>query len=369
MYVIYGCMLARLKKVFRVIFGAKYDTAESKKDNLIVKIVVSAALFAVSLALTIINIITKQTFMMYTTIGLAAVFALCILLLVFFKATKITEVLTAVAICFIFSYYAISGENEGFAILWIVIVPAVASLFLSYKTFLAVAIYFLVFIITIFYTPVKGMIVHTEHYTEQFQIRFPFLYGASFILSIILSTQAIYYSTISHKNSLFDFLTNLKNRRFCNDYLETLGDEKLSPNLTIVSFDLNNLKTINDVFGHAEGDKAIISSAKILNKVFSPKTDKIYRMGGDEFLVFFDDDENVIHNLINEVNKECSKVKIKIETLSLSIGYVKAREYVTADISKLMKISENNMYKNKEEFYKKNNIDRRRKSNLKINLD
>jgi len=374
MCVIYVCMFKSIRKVLRVVFGPKNETEESKQDNIRVKIFVSLALLLVSLTLTTINIITGKTIMMWTTIGLTAVFLTCCLVLYFFKATKISEVLTALAICVIFSYYAISAQNDGFAILWIVIVPAVASLFMSYKVFLAVAIYFLIFIALIFYTPVMNNFPTLKasmdaFYNDQFRIRFPVLYLASLTLSVILSTQSIYYSTISHNNSLFDFLTGLKNRRYCGDYIESLKDKELDPDFTVLSFDINNLKTLNDSFGHDQGDMAIIGAANVLTRVFGKITDRIYRMGGDEFLVLMEDKGNKISEYIQKVETECEKISVRTETLSLSVGYVKSREYIQLDISGLMKISENNMYKYKDDYYKKNNIDRRRKSNLKIDIN
>ena len=50
------------------------------------------------------------------------------------------------------------------------------------------------------------------------------------------------------------------------------------------SFDLNNLKQINDTRGHASGDQALCDIAQLLRETFCD-TPEVYRLGGDEFLV------------------------------------------------------------------------------------
>lgn len=79
-----------------------------------------------------------------------------------------------------------------------------------------------------------------------------------------------------------DHLTGLYNK---GKYLERI--EKEYPNLdaiAIFNFDVNNLKKMNDQFGHEAGDKLIIKAADSIRKVTSGNIHG-YRMGGDEFLM------------------------------------------------------------------------------------
>lgn len=57
-------------------------------------------------------------------------------------------------------------------------------------------------------------------------------------------------------------------------------------NLIVCFVDVDELKTVNDNFGHQEGNKILINMAKILKDSIR-KTDFVIRMGGDEFLVAF----------------------------------------------------------------------------------
>lgn len=56
-----------------------------------------------------------------------------------------------------------------------------------------------------------------------------------------------------------------------------------------VHFDVNNLKKVNDVYGHAEGDRHLIATANVLKESFG-KFGKVYRVGGDEFFAILDED-------------------------------------------------------------------------------
>ncbi len=56
-----------------------------------------------------------------------------------------------------------------------------------------------------------------------------------------------------------------------------------------VHFDVNNLKKVNDVYGHAEGDRHLIATANVLKESFG-KYGKVYRVGGDEFFAILDED-------------------------------------------------------------------------------
>ncbi|MCI9175044.1 MAG: diguanylate cyclase [Lachnospiraceae bacterium] len=78
-----------------------------------------------------------------------------------------------------------------------------------------------------------------------------------------------------------DGLTMLKNRRIFEIDLNNVPESKLKK-CAIVMFDLNNLKRMNDEFGHHMGDYYIISASEIIQDVFG-SLGEIYRIGGDEF--------------------------------------------------------------------------------------
>lgn len=86
----------------------------------------------------------------------------------------------------------------------------------------------------------------------------------------------------------YDMLTGLLNRRGFANAVEKLTAEQplMTENVTLLFTDMDGLKSVNDTYGHANGDIAIKAAARILDSV---QTDRkiTARIGGDEFLVLF----------------------------------------------------------------------------------
>ena len=90
--------------------------------------------------------------------------------------------------------------------------------------------------------------------------------------------------------SFIDPLTELFNRRYL-DYLgrrEAKRADRAASVFSLLIADLDNFKTVNDRFGHIEGDRCLQQFAGILRQVFR-ETDTVIRYGGDEFLVLMTD--------------------------------------------------------------------------------
>ena len=89
-----------------------------------------------------------------------------------------------------------------------------------------------------------------------------------------------------YQKSIRDSLTGLFNRSGLEEMAHTLlSREKRYPaNLAFVFMDLDNFKSINDRFGHAEGDLALNEFGKLLRSSFR-ESDILARVGGDEFAV------------------------------------------------------------------------------------
>ncbi|MFA7257690.1 MAG: GGDEF domain-containing protein [Kiritimatiellales bacterium] len=83
-----------------------------------------------------------------------------------------------------------------------------------------------------------------------------------------------------------DSLTGLYNRRFFDEALaqniETA--RRYNRELSLILFDLDNFKTVNDTCGHLAGDEVLRTFTKLLQKT-ARKADIVCRVGGDEFAV------------------------------------------------------------------------------------
>ena len=83
-------------------------------------------------------------------------------------------------------------------------------------------------------------------------------------------------------SSTHDPLTGLYNRRFLYDMINNVRDEQIS----VILFDIDNFKKINDRFGHDAGDAVLVSLAECIRD-FSKDDACPVRWGGEEFILFY----------------------------------------------------------------------------------
>lgn len=93
-------------------------------------------------------------------------------------------------------------------------------------------------------------------------------------------------NTAAYKRLAYmDAMTGMENRAA---YMEAQQAAESAAGLSCVVFDINDLKWINDRYGHQEGDQAIITAAGFIRDTFGA-LGTCYRIGGDEFVVFLKD--------------------------------------------------------------------------------
>ncbi len=89
---------------------------------------------------------------------------------------------------------------------------------------------------------------------------------------------------ITDRHKYTDLLTSLKNRNYLNAKMSEWEESKVFPQ-AIVMIDLNNVKYVNDNYGHEEGDQLIVEAAGILVNT-QLENSEIIRTDGNEFLVY-----------------------------------------------------------------------------------
>lgn len=123
--------------------------------------------------------------------------------------------------------------------------------------------------------------------------------------------------TKDDKLKFIDVMTSLKNRNYLNYNIKTWEDNVIYPQ-SIVILDLNNIKYINDNYGHAEGDEVIKKAASILINNQEENTD-IVRTDGNEFLIYMVGyDEKKIQEYIRKLSKEMKNLP---HEFGASFGY------------------------------------------------
>lgn len=139
------------------------------------------------------------------------------------------------------------------------------------------------------------------------------------------------------KMSYQDMLTGVYNR---NKFITIINakNEKEYPQLGIAYFDLNELKNVNDQQGHSAGDDLIRSMAAHLWQVFEGK---VYRTGGDEFIVIEKDlSEDEFKEKISAVKKT-----MREEGISFAVGI--SWRYKNCSIKEQYEEADKSMYKEK----------------------
>lgn len=152
--------------------------------------------------------------------------------------------------------------------------------------------------------------------------------------------------------AMVDELTGVYNRRGFYQLMEQQISLARRSNTSLVLgfFDLDNMKGINDAFGHDEGDRALVSAASVLRRIFRG-SDLIARWGGDEFTVLMIEAENSIDGIldrrirarIDEYNRENGSAY----PLSFSWGLVTCDAVTLDDVETVIKRADQNMYARK----------------------
>jgi diguanylate cyclase (GGDEF)-like protein len=147
----------------------------------------------------------------------------------------------------------------------------------------------------------------------------------------------------TYEMSITDSLTGLYNRNYV---LERLNQE-LARNLreknsfSVIIFDLDNFKKINDKYGHLKGDEVLKKVSNIIKNSFR-EYDIIGRMGGDEFLAIVFENKKNLKSKLNIIREKIESIFPK-EDLSVSYGIISIPDDIkdllnnSLDLEKLMK--------------------------------
>lgn len=154
-----------------------------------------------------------------------------------------------------------------------------------------------------------------------------------------------------------DELTKCYNRRAYDSDMENLD---LNTEWIYISLDLNGLKKANDTLGHSAGDELICAASNCMKFAFA-SYGKIYRIGGDEFVVLIQESVSNIDSILQVFDTTIHDWHGKYSnSISVSYGVVKSSEQDFDSIHSVSKLADERMYKSKSEYYNISGNDRRR---------
>ena len=152
-----------------------------------------------------------------------------------------------------------------------------------------------------------------------------------------------------------DALTSVKNKGGFNEYIKSIQrriDNKEPLEFAIIILDCDNLKGINDEFGHDKGDEYIRATSALICKTY--KHSPVFRIGGDEFAVILqNDDYQNREELIEQFEEKKKDIQASAENgwekVSVSIGmaaYKPEKDYSVEDV---VRRADRKMYDNKRQ--------------------
>src|SRR6056297_1515648 len=156
--------------------------------------------------------------------------------------------------------------------------------------------------------------------------------------------------------SFHDQLTGLYNRRYFEDTIARLDRSRRLP-VGVITADIDNLKQINDLYGHSIGDEYIKETSKVINSSVR-EGDIVSRIGGDEFTVILPEiDKEDLKQIVNRIKSHIDNIDIENFEFNVSFGQA-IKESYEQNLEDIISQSDHEMYKMKKNA-KENNLKRK----------
>lgn len=168
------------------------------------------------------------------------------------------------------------------------------------------------------------------------------------------SSEHLLYDMVLNFNNMIirDELTQLFNRRFINEHLPTdMNNASMSDTpLSVIFLDVDDLKSINDKYGHSVGDLAIIEVGNAIKNCIRAN-DWVARYGGDEFLIClnnanYDEACNISKGICNSIEEIHIPINNKNISITVSMGIFTMHDS-DLNVEDIINLADKKMYENK----------------------
>lgn len=171
----------------------------------------------------------------------------------------------------------------------------------------------------------------------------------NYVKYLVSRLKISYETELYEKLAFMDHVTQGQNRlAFERDLDSIFKDPSRKENVRLISFDLDDLKAINDAYGHIEGDKAIKKAFDMITEAFQ-EFGSCYRIGGDEFACLYEQkDELLYHQQVEKLIKNINQYELDTPYhfgLSLGSSIVNSIDMTQED---LIHLADLEMYKFKK---------------------
>lgn len=203
-----------------------------------------------------------------------------------------------------------------------------------------------------------GVAELVTYYINNFRQTSFFLPIGTIVFIVMLFAQLIqqYYASILEEQKMAyfkklantDMLTDVFNRNAYENTLRRLEQQEMELRTTcVVLFDINNMKEINDHYGHEKGDQALKICCRCIQSAFGPEG-SCYRIGGDEFVFLCNKESHLSHaaaHFDELIRKEARELDFPFSVACGYACYNPATDHALRDV---IRRSDEMMYRNKD---------------------
>lgn len=315
-----------------------------------------AVLAIVAAVMTVVNVFTDKMQLGIVTAVFAVICAAIYLLSVKRTISYNTGILLFVcAFYLLFAYFIISGDPEGFSILWICLLPSFGLLLFGRRNGTIACAGMLLMLIFFFQTGFGSSLLQFN-YTQSTRLRFPILFCAFYAVAFFLETiRAMTYGELAKMQEKYrylyshDALTGVYNRHGFNEQM----DARLlcGSGAALIIMDIDNFKSVNDNYGHQQGDVVLFTLAHLISKRMGDDG-SICRWGGEEFAVLPlhpEDTKKIADSLCAAIADEPIELETCTVHITVSVGAVLMREGGEISAAKLVNRADACLYRAKDE--------------------
>lgn len=148
------------------------------------------------------------------------------------------------------------------------------------------------------------------------------------------------------RKALTDAVTGLYNRNYWEQIISDVTLHPRTQNFSLILIDVDNLKEINDTYGHTAGDKVIEIVGQAIKKCIR-KEDAGLRYGGDEFIILlFNQDKKAAYRVIERIRREINKLAAG-QGMNIQISAGAAYYDCLQNMGDIIKMADRDLYKEK----------------------
>ena len=315
---------------------------------------VVGSLFLISLCMGTVNFFTGEHNLFIASLLYSAV---CFSAMVLLHGFRVKED----AVYFIFVagtlsllvFFFITGESGGLTAVWVCLIPSYSLFIFGLRNGSLFSLSAFLILLFFFATSVGNSLLQYP-YSDEFKLRFPFLYGSVFLISFIIElvrkeTQRQLEASKREFRHLYrhDYLTGLYNRYGIREFGIEL--EEKATGFSVILFDIDDFKLINDKYGHDCGDEVLKAVANTpLLRAF--EEGRCCRWGGEEFL-FVLGCENGAEAIAEDLRAEIEKTPIRYGDntvyVTISAGVCSASKSEKATVHDLVDKADKALYRAK----------------------